>query len=167
MLPLLAEIRTNAPPAEGRSAARRTLRLEVPTTTSHDRTNALIHNLSETGLLIETTAGLAVGDGLEVELPEAGVTAARVIWMRGEFVGCEFATRLPKAAVSAALLRAPVEPPELLVPARAPALWSDIGPAAPDLNQAGDDRPAMIASLVISLLVALALTVALMSFSFA
>ena len=167
MLPLLAEIQQGAEAPSGRGAARRTLRLEVEAVSPRDSSNALIHNLSRTGLLIETSARLEVGDTLEIELPEAGPTAALVIWSRGEFSGCEFAAPVSNGAVSAALLRAPVEPPELLKPSRPAPLWSDLeaDPARPGLAQ--PNRQALVASLMVALGIALALTAALLSFPLA
>jgi len=66
-----------------------------------------IHDVSPTGLLIETPAQLAVFDDLEIELPEAGFTSALVVWNSGRFYGCQFKARISQAAVSAALLRSP------------------------------------------------------------
>lgn len=109
MMPLLAELRTDARPGDERGAVRRTLRLEVQSSTVTDAASALIHNLSETGLLIETSVKLDVGEIIAVEMPEVGATAARVVRADGAFFGCEFVKRAPKAAVSAALLRAPVD----------------------------------------------------------
>jgi hypothetical protein len=109
MVALLAQIRTDAPILDERSAARRTLRLQVPTSLSGDATEALIHNLSEAGLLVETGAELQVGEALQIELPHAGGATAIVVWTRGSFAGCEFAAPISKAAVSAALLLAPVQ----------------------------------------------------------
>jgi hypothetical protein len=106
-VPLLAEIQEQPVEGEDRASARRTLRLRVPTLLPTNATEAVIHNLSERGLLVETTSTLDLGDALEVELPEAGDTAAHVVWVRGNFAGCEFVSPLPKAAVSAALLRSP------------------------------------------------------------
>lgn len=108
MVALQAQIRTDAPIIDERSAARRTLRLKVPTS-STDATCAMIHNLSETGLLLETATELQVGEALQVELPHAGPTTAVVVWVRGRYTGCEFAQPVSRAAVSAALLRAPVQ----------------------------------------------------------
>lgn len=120
MLPLRAEIRTDTPILHERSAARRTLCLEVSARSSHDAATALIHNLSEAGLLLETSADLKVGEALQVDLPHAGATTALVVWSRGNFAGCEFVSPISKAAVSAALLKTPVERaqplPSLLVP---------------------------------------------------
>ena len=67
----------------------------------------VIHDLSASGLLVETTAGLAVFDDLEVELPEVGFTPAVVVWNSGPFYGCQFREPISQAAISAAVLRSP------------------------------------------------------------
>lgn len=119
MATLTAYIDTARAAANERGAARRNLRLEVQGTTPAGRaSNVLIHNMSETGLLIETAAPLTIGDGLEVLLPEAGALPAVVVWVGRGFFGCRFEKRVPTATVSAALLRAPglPSPADDLVP---------------------------------------------------
>lgn len=163
---LLAQIRTDAPILDERSAARRTLRLEVPTSSSRDANEALIHNLSETGLLLETSAGLQVGEALQVELPHAGTITALVVWARGRFAGCEFATHVSKAAVSAALLRAEVQaaPPPAEV-AREFALHSLADRGSPD-DLEDISRSVVIVSLLVGLATATLFVLALLTFPF-
>jgi hypothetical protein len=72
---------------------------------------ALIHNLSEHGLRIETDAALRVNEIIHVDLPGAGRVDAKIIWVRESFVGCRFIVPVTKAAVSAALLRSPARRP--------------------------------------------------------
>jgi len=80
-----------------------------------------IHDVSATGLLIETATELAVLDDLEIELPEAGFTPALVVWSSGRFYGCQFKERISQAAISAALLRSPAaEPGDALLQLRFP-----------------------------------------------
>lgn len=67
----------------------------------------IIHDVSSTGMLIETSAELATLGPIEIDLPEAGITQAFVVWNSGQFYGCEFKERIPQAAISAALLRSP------------------------------------------------------------
>lgn len=106
--PLMAAIAFDSPaPRDQRRASRRILQLEVAAVSERDSTRALIHDLSEAGLLLETSADLRVGEMLHVDLPEAGAVRALVVWSRGRLFGCEFMTPVPKAAVSAALLRSP------------------------------------------------------------
>ena len=69
--------------------------------------DVMIHDLSATGVLLQTTAKLETFDDLEVDLPEVGPTHAFVVWNSGEYFGCEFARPISRAAISAALLRNP------------------------------------------------------------
>lgn len=64
-----------------------------------------IHDISSTGMLIETFAKLAPFDALEIDLPHNGLTRALIIWNSGHYYGCAFSERISKATVSAALLR--------------------------------------------------------------
>jgi hypothetical protein len=104
---LTAEIGA-AKAADRRDAVRRTLRLQVDQL-SVNAVEAVIRNLSEDGLLLETAADLTLGERLDVVLPGAGIRAAVVVWSRQPFFGCEFKVPVSKAVVSAALLRAPSE----------------------------------------------------------
>jgi hypothetical protein len=92
---------------EGRRAPRRTLRLEVESVGGSDSSSVVIHNISATGLLIETSAAMAIGDTFEVSLPERGATSVRVVWASGGFYGCEFGDRISEGTISAARLKAP------------------------------------------------------------
>lgn len=92
---------------EGRRAPRRTLRLEVESVGGSDSSSAVIHNISATGLLIETAATMAIGDTFEVSLPQRGATSVRVVWASGGFYGCEFGDRISEGTISAARLKAP------------------------------------------------------------
>ncbi len=96
-----------------RRAPRRTLRLEAAGgSSSNPNGKVLIHDLSLTGLLIETASSLPVGSKLQVELPEAGAVGAEVVWNTGRFYGCRFTKGISKAALSAALLRTPAHVPD-------------------------------------------------------
>ena len=66
-----------------------------------------IHDISNTGLLLESAAVLAEGQKFDVELPEVGRTRATVVWASARYYGCRFLSPVPKAAISAALLRNP------------------------------------------------------------
>ena len=89
-----------------RYAARRSLKLGSVLSESGEE--IVIHDLSLTGLLIETSGELSNGDTLLVEIPERGPTPATVVWSSGRYFGCEFQLSIPAAAVSAALLQSPV-----------------------------------------------------------
>jgi transcriptional regulator with XRE-family HTH domain len=85
---------------------RRTLLLEARgETASGTAAEVMIHNISASGLLLETASGLAQGESLDIDLPEAGRTRAEVIWTSGMLYGCAFAEPLGHAALSAAQLR--------------------------------------------------------------
>lgn len=108
---MLARIEASDSNADRRRANRRVLRLQVVGMMS-DRPgeDVLIHDLSASGLLIETSADLAVGARLEIELPEAGRREARVVWGDGRYFGCQFGSPVATGALSAAQLRNPVAP---------------------------------------------------------
>lgn len=94
---------------DGRTMPRRKLHLEVEGAASESSGTVLIHNLSETGLLIETPIELTTGELIDVAVPHAGPTPARVIWCENQHFGCQFESPISKASVSAALLRAPFD----------------------------------------------------------
>jgi hypothetical protein len=73
---------------------------------------ALVLNISETGVLIETVLDLQVGETLQLEIPQASGATVRVIWREKLLVGCEFFQPLPTSAVSAAQLLSPIDAPE-------------------------------------------------------
>jgi len=95
------------PVAPTRSRARRQISLEtIASNPRGKRVSVLIHNLSQTGVLVETRASLAKGDIIEIELPEGGARAATIVWCGGRFFGCEFDRDLSSAIISGAVLRA-------------------------------------------------------------
>lgn len=87
------------------------LKLGLGSNISGSGSEVVIHDLSTGGLLLETGENLRKGSRLEVELPEAGATQATVVWRSGDYYGCQFDKPLSKAALSAARLRNPFEPP--------------------------------------------------------
>lgn len=93
-----------------RAGVRRKLRLEAHGSTSSERTDVMILDVSTTGVLLETTGDLSAGETIELELPgETGITAV-VKWSSGQLYGCQFGAPVSDAVVSAALLRAPHYP---------------------------------------------------------
>lgn len=105
-----------------RFSPRRTLHLQ--STLAAGGEEVIIHDISHTGLLLETTALLTEGQAFDVELPEVGIVQAKVIWRSSRFVGCRFASPVSQAAVSAALLRNPIARPEEMSEERA---WEKLG----------------------------------------
>ena len=94
--------------AEQPRGVRRTLRLEARGETAAGATTVLVHNISTTGLLLESDAELAAHEPIVIELPHAGTTEARVIWTSGRLIGCQFEAPISAAALSAAQLRGAV-----------------------------------------------------------
>lgn len=85
------------------------LRLEAPgATASGSAASVLVHNISTTGLLLESEMPLVLHERIEIELPQAGATWARIIWVSDRFVGCQFDTAISPATLSAAQLRSAV-----------------------------------------------------------
>ncbi len=114
-----------------RGAPRRQLSLGALLPETGDE--AVIHDLSATGMLIETKADLVTFEQLHLDLPEVGPTVATVMWNSGHYFGCEFHGPIPQVAISAALLRSPFN---------ATATAATVAVANEDLDQAEakDDR---------------------------
>lgn len=93
-------------PKSRRTSPRRKLRLG--STIAGRGVDVVIHDLSVTGVLLQTSAKLEPFDDFEIDLPEMGATNSFVVWNSGDFYGCEFANPITKAAVSAAQLRNPI-----------------------------------------------------------
>jgi len=92
--------------AEARRDPRRKLRLEAQgALASGAADRVLVHNISATGLLVESALALAPGETLTIDLPEAGETQASVVWTSGSFYGCQFEQPISAGALSAAQLR--------------------------------------------------------------
>jgi hypothetical protein len=82
------------PPAsdEPQRLARKTLRLTATGAAgADDRTHVVVHDVSETGLLLESPFELAQGEELDVILPRLGEKRVTVAWASGRFFGCQFA----------------------------------------------------------------------------
>lgn len=85
---------------------RRMLRLEAQgLTASGDMARVLVHNISASGLLLESEVALQPDERIDVDLPQAGAIPARVIWGSGSYYGCQFDAPLSTAVLSAAQLR--------------------------------------------------------------
>ncbi|WP_338466313.1 helix-turn-helix domain-containing protein [Novosphingobium sp. ZN18A2] len=100
--------------AENPRDARRALRLEaLGATADDDSARVTLHNISRSGLLLETEAELAEGESIEVDLPLAGVTSATIIWASGRLFGCQFDSPVSEAVLSAAQLRSVSGEPDI------------------------------------------------------
>lgn len=78
-------------------------------TADGDTATVLIHNLSASGLLIETQLDLPIGRKLSVELPEVGQVSASVVWRSDQLAGCRFDEPISQAVLSATQLRNPIQ----------------------------------------------------------
>ncbi len=106
---------------------RRTLLLEAQGETASGLAAVTIHNISTSGILLETNTALAVGETIDVDLPHTGKTRANVIWASGFFHGCAFDVPITQAALSAAQLRGEPGLPES--PIATPAASVEMGDA--------------------------------------
>lgn len=107
---LVGALKTLPSNGEERGAARHSLSLVAQAASSRGGASVIVHNLSATGLLIESREPLDVDEIFEVELPGAEIRHASVVWRSDDFYGCEFAEAMSTAAVSAARLRSPPSP---------------------------------------------------------
>ncbi|MGB5077422.1 MAG: PilZ domain-containing protein [Sphingorhabdus sp.] len=99
-----AKIETSVDQRRGR---RHKLFLEAEAKASDSLSIAVtVYDISDTGLLIETSTKLVAGELIEVNLPHAGFRLAEVVWVSGQIVGCKFTKELTAAAISAARLGA-------------------------------------------------------------
>jgi len=90
-------------------------------------TQVVVHNFSQSGVLLESQVDLDVGEAIELDLPEAPQTRARVIWASGRLYGCAFENGISHATLSAVQLRSAAQPEIGLSPVPSPAGPSAIG----------------------------------------
>jgi len=102
-MPVVARVEplTNAPEDRRRTPR---MQLTLGAIVGEHGSSARIYDISRKGLLFETSATLP-DDLVQVKLPQADPTQARIAWRHGRFFGCEFVEPLPAASVSAALLQ--------------------------------------------------------------
>lgn len=108
-MPFPATIETAVRADDQRSDTRIRLNLEATGTLESGGTAlVLIHDLSRTGLLMETDAALVLGQAVWVALPHSGDIATTIVWNSGTLFGCRFETPLSHGTLSAARLRNPI-----------------------------------------------------------
>lgn len=106
---IVAQLEESAGPVGKPRDRRRRLRLEVHgALASGGATKVLVHNVSVTGLLLESPVPLAIDERIAVELPQAGPTWAKVVWTSGNLFGCQFEAPISAATLSAAQLQSAV-----------------------------------------------------------
>src|SRR3546814_13830660 len=93
----------SSPPSESRRGPpRRRIRLPSHAKDADIDANVMIHNISATGLLVETDLALGIGDSIEIGLPPAGATALEVTWASVRDHSCPFGRRVTPAEPRAA-----------------------------------------------------------------
>lgn len=70
--------------------------------------DVIVIDVSATGVRIETTAELEVGQEISIGLAGAGTTRAFVAWKRDSHYGCQFEMKLEPEGEAQAFSRAPV-----------------------------------------------------------
>lgn len=109
-MPLEGQLVTRHDAGENRKEVRRRLHLHASGSANGGTgLSVLIHDMSESGLLLQTEGRLPLGERFEVILPLVGARWASVVWASGDFLGCQFEEPIGRAALSAAELRS--EPP--------------------------------------------------------
>jgi Tat protein secretion system quality control protein TatD with DNase activity len=110
---LLANFQEPVQSGDRRGSTRRSLHLNVENhRVDNGAGQVIVHDLSLTGVLLETSAPLATGETFEVDLPEAGMVEASVVWNSGEYYGCLFKRPISTTALCAAVLRGSPRTPE-------------------------------------------------------
>lgn len=108
-MPIHAMIEQEKGADGSRAAVRMHMRLETSGSLDGDEgTSVIIHNLSATGMLIETASNLDIGQRIAVTLPEMPDCTATIVWRSEALAGCRFDRPLSRAALSAARLRNPL-----------------------------------------------------------
>lgn len=103
---ILAHLDTRSQFVSRRGRQRRAMRLAIDEAFVDGRNiDIILHDLSVTGLLIETESDLAVGDVIQLQVPESGFVDTEIMWHSGNFYGCQFEREISKKAISAALLK--------------------------------------------------------------
>lgn len=150
---ITAYLENDEPKSGKRQSIRRNLRLETQgVSAAHGATEVLVHNISMSGLLLESRLPLAPNEEISIELPHAGTTAARVIWASGELYGCEFDVALSAGALSAVELRSTVSRDISSLDKHAPVPVEDFGVRLKQLRKAkGMTQGQMAAQLGVSM----------------
>lgn len=117
-----AHIEQSADGHSQRAGERRTLRLEISgLLPDGQEANVIVHNISASGLLVETGIALATGERLILDLPQAGAVEAAVVWRSERLYGCAFDAPLGAGALAAAQLQGL---PVTEASPTAPSLWT-------------------------------------------
>lgn len=108
-MPIDAILESSESPENQRGARRLHIRIEAAGELEQGgQTSVTIHNLSASGILIETQSALEVGQKIRIELPETSPVPATVVWKSSPLFGCRFDHILSRAVLSAAQLFNPL-----------------------------------------------------------
>ena len=106
-MPIKAHLDQTQTSPENRQYERRNLMLETGGVLPGGASgNVTIHNISESGMLIETGLELGVGARLSVDLPHDASVPASVVWASDKLFGCKFERPIGLPALSAVQLKA-------------------------------------------------------------
>ena len=106
-MPIKAHLDQTHTSPENRRYERRNLMLETGGVLPGGASgNVTIHNISESGMLIETALELDVGARLSVDLPHDPSVPASVVWTSDALFGCKFERPIGLSALSAVQLKA-------------------------------------------------------------
>ena len=145
---MLAHFEYEVLTGDRRGSARRSLRLDVgPSEGPLAGAPVTIHDLSLTGLLIETSAGLDAGEKFQVSLPEAGSVDTTVVWSSGEYYGCHFNQPISPAALSAALLQSVPDAADAAPPAALTGIAAELHRINTQVEQIAADLEAAVQRL--------------------
>jgi len=115
VLPQIASLSDHALSPEKRGEKRRAIKFGFDAAARQGAKRVLLLDLSRSGMRIQTSAHLEVGETLQVDIPEAGLVAARIVRSApGEtppVYGAEFDEPINQASVSAVILASPAEAP--------------------------------------------------------
>jgi len=105
---LVTQVHLKSKSQEKRWNVRRPINIDADASHQGEGYTVTIHNLSEGGLMCETWgADLDVGDTIEINIQGHGSCAAEIVWVRNHCYGSRFSEPLPKAIISAAVLKSP------------------------------------------------------------
>ena len=138
-MPIYGHFLPAGPDADNRQDERRKLSL-LASGIRHDGSGieVQIHNISGTGLLLESDVKLAADDRIEIQLPHAGDITAVVIWASGRLFGCRFEGPVSPATLSAVELKsaAGAAPPAEPAPDPRQAMQDQIDRSREDVARA-------------------------------
>ena len=65
----------------------------------------IVHNISEQGMVLETDEPFALGEPLDINLPQSGAARATVAWISGRLIGFDFDMPISRIRIDAEQFR--------------------------------------------------------------